>query len=111
LALGNPSRFNQGGNRSNATNHCTGNVIIVQGKTTGHGECLWTDSDGDTFLGTFVDEPGRPGVWTFLNGTGKWKGVTGSGTYQYVSSGKPHADGSNEACVTHNGKYTLPKDP
>jgi hypothetical protein len=93
---------------ANATNHCTGNVIIVQGKATAHGECLWTDSDGDTFIGTFVDEPGKPGVWTFLGGTGKWKGVTGSGTYQYVSSSKPRPDGTGEGCTTHSGKYTLP---
>jgi len=58
----------------------TGNVIIMQGKATSHGECLRTDADGDTFIGTFVDEPGKPGAWTFLGGTGKWKGVTGGGT-------------------------------
>ncbi len=66
---------------ANATNHCTDNDIIMQGKMSAHGECLWTDSDGDTFIGTYVDEPGKPGTWTFLGGTGKWKGVTGSGTY------------------------------
>jgi hypothetical protein len=27
-----------------------------------------TDADGDTFIGTFVDEPGKPGAWTFLGG-------------------------------------------
>ncbi len=93
---------------ANATNHCAGNVLVVQGKASARGECLWTDSDGDTFIGTFVDEPGKPGAWTFVGGTGKWKGVTGSGTYQYASSSKPRPDGTGEGCTTHSGKYTLP---
>jgi hypothetical protein len=94
---------------ANATNHCLVNVTIVQGKTSAHGECLWTDADGDTFLGEHTDVPGKPGgVWTFLAGTGKWKGVTGSGTYQYVSSSKPRPDGTGEGCITHSGKLSLP---
>lgn len=94
--------------RANATNHCAGNELILQGKMSGRGACLWTDADGDTFIGTFVDEPGKPGAWTFIGGTGKWTGVAGSGTYQYVSSSKPRPDGTGEGCVTHSGKYTLP---
>jgi hypothetical protein len=93
---------------ANATNHCAGNVLFVQGKASSHGECLWTDSDGDTFIGTFVDEPGKPGAWTFVGGTGKWKGVAGSGMYQYVSSIGPRPDGTGDGCVAHSGKYTLP---
>ncbi len=92
---------------ANATNHCMENDIIMQGKMSAHGECLWTDADGDTFIGTYVDEPGKPGTWTFLGGTGKWKGVTGSVTYQHVSSSKPRPDGTGEGCTTHSGKYTL----
>jgi hypothetical protein len=93
---------------ANATNHCTENDIIMQGKMSAHGECIWTDADGDTFIGTFLDEPGKPGVWTFVGGGGKWKGVTGSGTYQHVSASKPRPDGTGEGCTTHSGKYTLP---
>ena len=93
---------------ANATNHCLDNDVIMQGKTSAHGECLWTDADGDTFIGTYVDEPGKPGDWTFLGGTGKWKGVTGSGTYQHVSGGPPRPDGTGEGCTTHSGKYVLP---
>jgi hypothetical protein len=94
---------------ANATNRCAGNMVVTQGKAAARGECLWTDADGDTFIGSFVDEPGKPvGVWTFLGGTGKWKGVSGSGTYQYVSSSPPRADGTGEGCTTHSGRYTLP---
>ncbi len=93
---------------ANATNHCMENDIFMQGRMSAHGECLWTDADGDTFIGTYTDEPGKPGVWTFLGGTGKWKGVTGGGTYQHVSFSKPRPDGTGEGCTTHSGKYTLP---
>jgi hypothetical protein len=93
---------------ANATNHCMGNIAVVQGKMSAHGECLWTDADGDTFIGSFLDEPGKPGAWAFLGGTGKWKGVAGGGTYQYVSSTKPRTDGTGEGCTSHSGKYTLP---
>jgi hypothetical protein len=36
----------------------------------------------------YLDEPGKPGTWVFAGGTGKWKGVIGSGTYQHVNSSK-----------------------
>jgi len=93
---------------ANATNHCAGNILVVQGKASSHGECLWTDSDGDTFIGTFADDAGKPGTWTFVGGTGKWKGVSGGGAYQYVSSSKPRPDGTGEGCTSHSGKYLLP---
>jgi hypothetical protein len=41
------------------------------------------------------------GKWTFVSGTGKLKGIKGSGTYK----GASHADGS--ADVTVDGDYTL----
>ncbi len=93
---------------ANATNHCVGILLITQGKATGSGQCLWTDADGDAFIGTWVDEAGKPGAWTFHGGTGKWKGVTGAGKYQYVSMSKPRPDGTGETCISHKGKYTLP---
>ena len=53
------------------------------GKISAYGECLWADSDCDTFIGTTSTSRG-----SVLGGTGKWKGVIGSGTYQHVSSSK-----------------------
>ena len=93
---------------ANATNHCVGNLLILDGKPTERGQCVWTDSDGDTFIGSFLGEAGKPGSWTFLGGTGKWKGVSGGGVYQHVSSSKPRADGTGEGCTTHSGRYALP---
>jgi len=97
----------------NASNHCIAYYRITQGKATAIGSCLWTDSDGDTFIGELSQAPDRANVWTFLAGTGKWKGITGGGTWQRVAAGKNGADGSgagciSHSCISHSGKYTLP---
>ena len=95
----------------NATFHCVGYNKLMQGQTerAHFGACYWTDASGDTLLGENVEAPGKPPVWTFLSGTGKWKGIGGSGTYQGVSIGKPGPDGAFEACIAMSGKWTLPK--
>jgi hypothetical protein len=93
----------------NSTGHCVAYNRIMQGKVTDMGSCRWTDPAGDTFIGEYVDAPDKPGTWTFLSGTGKWKGISGSGTYQPVAMGKPAADGSIEFCTLLTGKYTLPQ--
>jgi hypothetical protein len=92
----------------NNTAHCVSYNRITNGKATGMGSCRWTDPDGDTFIGEFVDVPDKPGVWTFLSGTGKWKGISGNGTYQVSAYGKPAADGSVGFCVLLTGNYALP---
>ena len=93
----------------NNTAHCVAYNRIMQGKVTDMGSCRWTDPEGDTFIGEYVDAPDKPGAWTFLSGTGKWKGISGGGTYQPVAMGKPAADGSMGFCTLITGKYTLPQ--
>lgn len=92
----------------NAAVHCVGYVRIVKGKAWSTAGCNFTDSTGDTFAGEAVSEPDQPGRWTFLGGTGKWKGVQGGGHFKIVSRGKP-AKGSTALCLKHSGTYTLPK--
>ena len=92
----------------NATLHCKTFSHVVQGKTTSLGACFWTDANGDTFIGETVEAPDKAPVWRFLSGTGKWKGVTGGGTYAPIGAGKPNPDGSIEICSGMNGKWTLP---
>jgi len=91
-----------------ATVRCVGYTRVMQGKATSTSACRFTDSTGDTFTGEAQQVPDKPNVWTFLGGTGKWKGVQGTGTYQFVSRGKPAADGSSQLCLQHTGTYTLP---
>lgn len=81
---------------------------ITQGKLSATGSCLWTDPTGDTFIGEFLGVPDKPGIWTFLSGTGKWQGIKGGGQFQPVSRGKDFTDGTVAYCNSHSGKYTLP---
>ncbi|MGA2792868.1 MAG: hypothetical protein ABSE69_04940 [Roseiarcus sp.] len=92
----------------NATAHCMAYHRVLQGKFSATTACLWTDPSGDTFIGETVDVPDKPGVWTFLSGTGKWKGISGGGTYTVTAAGKPAADGTMGICFSPSGKWKLP---
>jgi hypothetical protein len=92
----------------NATAHCMSYARSMQGKVTQKGACRWTDVTGDTFTGEFEAVPDKPPVWNFLAGTGKWKGIKGSGTYRIVAVGKPAENGTLQVCIEHSGRYELP---
>jgi hypothetical protein len=91
----------------NAAVHCVGYIRILQGKSTSTSACHFTNAAGDTLTGEAVSEPDKPGRWTFLGGTGKWKGIQGGGTYKIVSRGKPEK-GASALCLTHSGTYSVP---
>lgn len=79
-------------------------------KTTSHGYHMGTQANGDKwtcrFHGTSTSKEGKlqsdGGTYTFVDGTGKLKGIKGKGTYK----GTPNADGT----VTYqvDGEYQLP---
>ncbi len=91
---------------ANSAVHCVGYYRIMAGQTTAVNSCRFTDPTGDSFTGEARIEPGKPNVWTFLNGTGKWKGIKGTGSFESLSRTKPRQDGS-ELCMHHWGAYTL----
>ncbi len=91
----------------NATAHCVGYGRVMQGKTTGMASCFWTDAAGDTLIGESVDAPDKPGVWTFLSGTGKYKGISGGGSYSTTAAGKMAPDGTMQMCFSPTGKWNL----
>jgi len=92
----------------NAAVHCVGYVRILNGKSRSTAACHFTNAAGDTVTGEAVSGPDNPGTWTFLVGTGKWKGIRGGGTYKIVSRGKP-AQGASALCLSHSGTYSLPQ--
>jgi hypothetical protein len=92
-----------------ATVRCVAYTHAVQGKVTSRSTCRFTETSGDTVTGEATVVPDQPNAWTFLVGTGKWKGVRGTGTWQYVSRSKPAADGTVAICLQHWGAYTLPQ--
>jgi len=91
----------------NATAHCLGYGRVMQGKTTGMASCFWTDAAGDTLIGESVDAPDKAGVWTFLSGTGKYKGISGGGSYSTTAAGKMAPDGTMQMCFSPTGKWNL----
>lgn len=91
----------------NATQHCLGTIRIVEGKQTGQGMCKWTDPAGNTFIGEWEMNATGQGEWVFLSGTGKFKGIKGGGSFQYVSKAKPIVEGTSQTCRRDRGAYTL----
>ncbi len=92
----------------NASTHCVGSIRITAGKPVGKGLCKWVDAAGDTAVGEFeYPQLGEP-TWAWLSGTGKLKGITGTGTYRELFSAKPSEAGTAQGCRRDWGKYTLP---
>jgi len=45
----------------------------------------------------------------FLYGTGKWKGITGTGKFERIARGKAMEPGTFQGCVRNTGTFELPK--
>lgn len=94
----------------NMTFHHAGVIRIVAGKWTVYGYTKYMDSDGD-FVIFEINEVGLPmeGNWQFLYGTGKWKGIKGSGKHSHTTRGRPIASGTMQSCSRNVGTFELPK--
>jgi len=70
----------------------------------------FTDKDGDFFVVETIGSEAAESDWTFLQGTGKWKGITGGGkswfTIRMVKGGTP---GTFHGRVRLTGTFELPK--
>lgn len=79
-----------------AFDNCTylfvGVVRVVDGKRTGNGYTKYVDPDGDIIVQEFT-MAGMESSIKLLQGTGKWKGITGTGKSVPITDGKPTASG------------------
>jgi len=68
----------------------------------------YMDPDGDTFV---IELSGvdQEGTMKFLEGTGKWKGLTGGGKAYATLRGKPITPGTTQYCGRATGTYELKK--
>jgi hypothetical protein len=92
------------------TQRCIGVVASVGGKNSGNGWCRNVDpKSGDWTLvdWTASDTPGS-GTFTFRYGTGRWKGLTGGGTYESLGQTRPVDAGTYQNCVRIKGTATIP---
>jgi hypothetical protein len=94
----------------NSSYHLLGVSLQMGDKVTNFGYSKYMDSDGD-FV---VQENLRPldgteATWKFLYGTGKWKGIKGSGKTTVVIRPKPIAPGTRQQCLRSTGTFQLSK--
>jgi hypothetical protein len=97
----------------NLTSYCVAVRKFIAGRP--HKSLTYTrfmDNEGDFFIvetardGT---EAGPEGTWTFLEGTGKWKGIKGGGKAWFSARGKTQTPGTIQGRVRMTGTYDLPK--
>ena len=79
--------------------------------TEGSGYCTFTDKDGDTVTFRAIAKGtlgvGSDATYKFVNGTGKYDGITGRGTYQ-TTNVKAAAPGTFQGFVAFQGNYKTP---
>ncbi len=85
-----------------------GTTKVESGKHSGQYYGMYLSPDGDIVIGE-GDRNGDEATWKFINGTGKWKGVTGEGTGKLVQNTKPIAKGTTQGCGISTGTFQLPK--
>ncbi len=90
----------------NFTYHFVGVVRVVDGKRTGNGYTKYLDPDGDSIVQEFT-MAGMESSIKLLQGTGKWKGITGTGKSVPITDGKPTAPGTT--CRRIIGVFELAK--
>jgi hypothetical protein len=84
-------------------------VKIEAGKWSAHGYTKFMDPDGDILIVEF-SQMGEEATTKFLQGTGKWKGITGGGKVMYLTpNAKPIAPGTIQGCYRQTGTFELPK--
>ncbi len=86
---------------------CVGVVRVMQGTATGDGICEYVDADGDKTLGKATRTGNPGGEWTFINGTGKYAGITGGGSYKYLGQFPTVRKGHFQGCNRATGAYKL----
>lgn len=92
------------------TQRCIGTVANVEGKLAANGWCRNVDpKTGDWTLAQWTgsDKPGH-GTWSIDYGTGKWKGLTASGTYEPIGPTRPVEAGTYQNCVRIRGTMKMP---
>ena len=95
----------------NFTHRCVGVSAIKGGggERLTKGYCKYMDPDGDFFIVSWDGPIGKePLPFDVIHGTGKWKGIKGSGTVIPITRGKPIAKGTFQMCIEVTGTYELP---
>jgi hypothetical protein len=107
--------------RSNHDNKVFDNMSVLDvgvsrregGQSTSYSLAKYMDRDGDYVIMEFNEsgQTGRPqeGTWKILYGTGKWKGIKGSGKHVHVGGGRPIKPATLQGYARNTGTFELPK--
>jgi hypothetical protein len=98
------------------TSHCLRSARISAGKLTSTTYSKFTDSDGDFFI-TEASAEGVPisvqeSSFKFVQGTGKWKGISGGGKGKFIfmTRGKQQISPTTfQGYLRMTGTFELPK--
>lgn len=94
----------------NMTTHCLNSYKVMAGQMSGLSYSKFMDPAGDFVILEVTISPGETEFnFKFLQGTGKWKGIKGSGKVRAITSGKPITPGTNQVCNRWAGTFELPK--
>ena len=95
---------------NNAAAHCNGVVRGSAGDPAreNYGFCKLVDADGDIIV-TGGHGTGMKVKLRFLEGTGKWKGITGDNESEVVIAAKSAVPDSFHGCAQWKGKYEVKK--
>jgi hypothetical protein len=84
---------------------CLGMSELVGKDSVGQGTCAETDNDGDEIYSTFQFK-GSGGTHTFVGGTGKYAGL--SGTADFTAQSVKSPDGRGMVIVRHKATWQRP---
>lgn len=91
----------------NCSFHSVQIIQNLNGQMKRFGHTKFLDPDGDYF---FVEvSGGKDAAVKFLYGTGKWKGITGTGKFERIARGKSMEPDTFHGCVRNTGTFELPK--
>jgi hypothetical protein len=92
----------------NMTFHCGGLLKIDRGKWSGPMLCKYMDPSGDFYV-VELEQSGMERDWKLTYGSGKWKGITGTGKAVQTTKGKEITPGTFQGCYRITGTYELKK--
>ena len=84
---------------------CIGMFELAGNVATNRGTCIDTDKDGDEIFSTY-EAKGMSGLHTFVGGTGKYAGITG--TAEYTVEPVKSFDGTPMNIIRHKATWRLP---
>jgi hypothetical protein len=93
---------------NNLSLRCLGTTEIAADKYSGRGTCTYTDKDGDQIVSTYDETSQNAGITSFVSGTGKFAGFSGTGDYTLIARPKSADDKFIRGVVSEKFHWSRP---